>query len=257
MIGRQVHLTGLGKEIAKVCEDTINEAAKIKQKASEQRGELAGVLKISIVSPAKYVIPYLLSDFLKTNGSVELIMDVTNKSQVLTNLERNEIDFAMLSTLPKNIQIEKIELMRNKLFLVGSTKSPTIKKLDSKVGHNPAFIYREQGSATRQTMENYLKSKNLSGEKRIQLTSNEAVKQAVIAGLGYSIMPLIGIKNAIYNHDLQIIPLPGLPVVTNWHLIWLKNKQFGNTQLAFLEYIKEQKDKTIADRFAWLEEYGG
>ena len=106
-------------------------------------------------------------------------------------------------------------------------------------------------------MENYLKSKNLSGEKRIQLTSNEAVKQAVIAGLGYSIMPLIGIKNAIYNHDLQIIPLPGLPVVTNWHLIWLKNKQFGNTQLAFLEYIKEQKDKTIADRFAWLEEYGG
>ncbi len=91
----------------------------------------------------------LFLDFLKTNGSVELNMDVTNKSQVLTNLERNEIDFAMVSTLPKNIQIEKIELMPNKLFLVGSTKSPTIKKLDSKVVHNSTFIYREQGSATR------------------------------------------------------------------------------------------------------------
>lgn len=90
-------------------------------------------------------------------------------------------------------------------------------------------------------MENYLKSKNLSGEKRIQLTSNEAVKQAVIAGLGYSIMPLIGIKNAIYNHDLQIIPLPGLPIVTNWHLIWLKKQAIWEYSACFSGIHKRAK----------------
>lgn len=71
-------------------------------------------------------------------------------------------------------------------------------------------------------MESFLKSKNISVEKRLQLTSNEAVKQAVIADLGFSIMPLIGIKNAIRNNDLQKMPIEGLPVITNWHLIWLK-----------------------------------
>ena len=62
--------------------------------------------------------------------------------------------------------------------------------------------------------------------KKIELTSNEAVKQAVLAGLGYSIMPLIGIKNELSNQDLEIIPLKGLPIITHWNLIWLKEKKF-------------------------------
>lgn len=254
VIGKQVHLTDFGWEIAEVCQTTMAEAQRIKQKAKEQRGEIWGTLKIAVVSTAKYVMPYLLSDFLKENPGVDLKMDVTNKLAVLESLEKNEIDFAMVSTLPENMQIDKIELMPNKLHLVGSSSMPTISTLTSNINQGHTFILREKGSATRQIMENVLKDKKVTIGKKLELTSNEAVKQAVLAGLGYSIMPLIGLKNALKNNEVQIMPVDGLPVVTSWHLIWLKNKKFGVAQNRFLDYIRKEKNTILHQKFQWLEQ---
>jgi DNA-binding transcriptional LysR family regulator len=255
VIGRKLHLTDFGLEIAAVCRATMQEAQQLKNKSKEHKGELWGTLKISVVSTAKYVMPYLLSDFLRINPGIDLKMDVTNKKAVLESLGKNEIDFAMVSTLPENIQIEKIQLMPNKLHLIGSKNMPMITELNEKLGSSHTFIFREKGSATRQIMETVLKEKKVSIAKQLQLTSNEAVKQAVLAGLGYSIMPLIGFKNALQSGDVKIMPVDGLPVTTNWHLIWLKNKKFGAAQTAFLNYLKEEKDTILQDKFQWFEQF--
>jgi DNA-binding transcriptional LysR family regulator len=255
VIGRKLHLTDFGLEIAAVCRATMQEAQQLKNKSKEHKGELWGTLKISVVSTAKYVMPYLLSDFLRINPGIDLKMDVTNKKAVLESLGKNEIDFAMVSTLPENIQIEKIQLMPNKLHLIGSKNMPMITELNEKLGSSHTFIFREKGSATRQIMETVLKEKKVSIAKQLQLTSNEAVKQAVLAGLGYSIMPLIGLKNALQSGDVKIMPVDGLPVTTNWHLIWLKNKKFGAAQTAFLNYLKEEKDTILHDKFQWFEQF--
>ena len=255
VIGRKLHLTDFGLEIAAVCRATMQEAQQLKNKSKEHKGELWGTLKISVVSTAKYVMPYLLSDFLRIHPGVDLKMDVTNKLAVVDSLEKNEIDFAMVSTLPENLQIEKIELMPNKLHLIGGKNMPTITKLNNELGSSHTFIFREKGSATRQIMESVLKEKKVSIGKQLQLTSNEAVKQAVLAGLGYSIMPLIGLKNALQSGDVKIMPVNGLPVITNWHLIWLKNKKFSAAQTAFLNYLKEEKDTILHDKFQWFEQF--
>lgn len=89
----------------------------------------------------------------------------------------------------------------------------------------------------------------------MELTSNEAVKQAVIAGLGCSIMPLIGIKNELSNKELQIIPVRKFPIKTHWHLIWLKNKKFSAAANAYLDYLKTEKDTIIQKHFNWFEQY--
>jgi DNA-binding transcriptional LysR family regulator len=89
----------------------------------------------------------------------------------------------------------------------------------------------------------------------MELTSNEAVKQALLAGLGYSIMPLIGIKNELHNHELQIIPIKGLPITTTWRLIWLKAKKHSPVSLAFLKYLEEEKTKIVQNKFDWYERY--
>jgi DNA-binding transcriptional LysR family regulator len=255
VIGRKLHLTDFGLEIAAVCRATMQEAQQLKNKSKEHKGELWGTLKISVVSTAKYVMPYLLSDFLRINPGVDLKMDVTNKLSVIESLEKNEIDFAMVSTLPEHLQVEKIELMPNKLHLIGSKNMPMITELNEKLGSSHTFIFREKGSATRQIMETVLKEKKVSIAKQLQLTSNEAVKQAVLAGLGYSIMPLIGLKNALQSGDVKIMPVDGLPVTTNWHLIWLKNKKFSPAQTAFLTYLKEEKDTILHDKFQWFEQF--
>ena len=87
------------------------------------------------------------------------------------------------------------------------------------------------------------------------MTSNEAVKQAVISGLGYSIMPLIGIKNEIRNKDLQIIPVKGLPINTAWNLIWLKSKKLSPVSKAYLNFIETKKEDIINEHFDWIKSY--
>lgn len=256
VVGRKLYVTDFGREIASAAQNILNEVHAINYRSLYYEGNLAGRLKISIVSTAKYVMPYFLADFIRKNKGVELSMDVTNKAQVVQTLEANEVDFAMVSVLPKHLKVERVELMENKLYLVGGTKhevgsTRNIHKLFERL----PLIYREQGSATRMAMEGFIRKNKLPSPKKIELTSNEAVKQAVISGLGYSIMPLIGIKNELINQDLQIIPVKGLPISTTWNLIWLKEKKLSPAAEAFLLHLQQEKEEIIKDSFDWFEAY--
>jgi DNA-binding transcriptional LysR family regulator len=256
VVGRKLYVTDFGKEIAEASEKILQEAEAINYKTLAFKGVLAGRLKLSIVSTGKYVMPYFLSDFMEEHEGIDLLMDVTNKSQVIRSLENNEVDFALVSVLPEKLKLKRVELMKNKLFLVGSTKREIPKKMKGKnIFENFPMIFREEGSATRNAMENYMKKNNFSTSKKIELTSNEALKQAVAAGLGYSIMPLIGIKNSLKNKELQIIPMKNLPIVTHWNLVWLESKKLSPTALAFLEFIEKEKERIITDTFDWFEKY--
>ena len=122
-----------------------------------------------------------------------------------------------------------------------------------KMFENLPIIFREHGSGTRQLMEKFLQSNNITVLRKVELTSNEAVKQALMAGLGYSIMPFIGIRKEIVSNELQIIPVKGLPFKTTWNLIWLKGKKLSPTAAAFLEYLQKKKEQIVADTFSWQE----
>jgi len=256
IVGRKLFVTEFGKEIARAAENILNEVQAINHKTMAFKGQLTGRLKISAVSTGKYVMPYFLADFLKQHPGIELILDVTNKVKVIESLERNEVDFSLVSVLPDQLQIEKVELMQNRLFLVSNMEQKFKDKLyDKSIFKDLPLIYRESGSGTRHIMEKFIKQNNLPVRKKMELTTNEAVKQAVIAGLGCSIMPLIGIKNELNNGDLQIIPVKGFPIISNWQLIWLKGKNLSPVASSFLSYLKKSKAEIIKERFDWFEQY--
>jgi DNA-binding transcriptional LysR family regulator len=143
--------------------------------------------------------------------------------------------------------------MENKLYLVGNKEFDFADgQNDKSIIENLPIIYREKGSGTRQVMEKFLESNKLQLVKKMELTSNEAVKQALIAGLGCSIMPLIGIKNELNNGDLHIIPIMGLPLKSTWSLIWLKQKNHSPVALAFKKYLMENKTKIMNEKFSWI-----
>lgn len=256
VVGRKIYITDFGEEIAVAAKKILAEVEAINYKALSYQGEIAGKIKIAIVSTAKYVMPYFISDFINENRGVDLNMDVTNKSNVIGALENNEVDFAMVSTIPKSLKVNRIELMQNKLYMIGPKdyKLKTKYLSVSEIQKLP-LIYREQGSATRLAMENFIESRKVSTYKTMELTSNEALKQAVISGLGFSIMPLIGIKNALANNELQIIPVKGLPIITNWSLIWLSTKKLSPVAEKLLEYINTNKAAIIEEQFSYLKSY--
>lgn len=256
IIGRKIYITDFGKELAKTAENILNQVQSINYKSSSFKGLLTGRLKLSIVSTGKYVMPHFLTSFMKEHPNVDLLMDVTNKSKVIESLENNEVDFALVSILPTNLEFEKIDLLQNKLYLVGKHKLDINKhnSIEETFKKTP-LIFREKGSGTRQTMERFLENQKISILKKIELTSNEAVKQALLADLGYSIMPLIGIKNELFNKELVISPVKGLPIKTTWSLIWLKNKNLSPLAISFLNYLKHEKTKIAKEKFSWYEEF--
>lgn len=256
IVGRKIYITDFGKEVALAAEKIINEVNSLNYKKLDYKGKLTGKLKIAIVSTAKYVMPFFLTDFLKMYPGIELQMNVTNKAGVLESLEKNEVDFALVSVLPDTIQTSHIELLKNKLYVVDSSEKEYKKqKYSSSFFEKIPLIYREMGSGTRLVMERYINQHNLPVIKKMELTSNEALKQAVIAGLGASIMPIIGLKNEIQNNEIQIIPVKGFPIETKWNIIWLKDKKHTAVAASYFEYINQEKNRIIKEKFGWYESY--
>ncbi|MBC7696696.1 MAG: LysR family transcriptional regulator [Burkholderiales bacterium] len=253
VVGRQLYVTDFGMEVYKMSERVISEVAAITHKTMAFKGHLTGRLILSIVSTGKYVMPFFLTDFIKLNEGVDLIMDVTNKSRVIDSLQNNVVDFALVSVLPKGLKVNDEVLLENELYVIGNKTEKRFTKpiIKSEINKMP-LIFREEGSGTRFVMEQYFKKHNIHVRKKMELTSNEAVKQAVIAGLGNSVMPLIGIRNELLNGDLRIIPAVGFPIKSKWHLIWLKEKKLSPVASAYIQYIQKNKEMVLKEHFSWI-----
>jgi len=255
LVGRKIFITDFGREIVRAAEVIISEMEHIQFRSKLHKGILAGKIKISVVSTGKYIMPYFLSDFLKLHPNIELQMDVTNKSKVLENLEKNEVDFSLVSVIPENIGLEQLPLLKNKLVLVGKRNEMKDQKPSIKLFNTLPLIFREPGSGTRHTVEAFLQKHNIRHIKSMELTSNEAVKQAVIAGLGYSILPLIGIKNELLLNQLEIIDVPKMKLESEWNLVWLKAKNLSPQAKSLLNYIETNKTQISTKHFGWISEF--
>lgn len=253
IVGRQLYVTEFGDEIYKMAERIINEVYAINYKTMAFKGHLTGRLSVSVVSTGKYIMPYFLDDFVKENEGIDLLMDVTNKLKVTQSLQNNEIDFALVSVLPKGVIVNEEELIDNELYLIASNSHFNIpKSLKKEDIQNLPFIFREEGSGTRNMMEDFFTRNKIQIRKKLELTSNEAVKQAIIAGLGCSIMPLIGIRNELLNGELKIIPVSGLPMKSKWRIIWLKNKKLSPVAMAYIDHLRTNKENILKERFQWI-----
>lgn len=252
VVGKRLFITDFGKEIALSAEHILNEVYAINYKTVAYKGQLSGRLSISVASTAKYLIPFFLGPFLKKYPEIELLLDVTNKSRVVENLEKNEVDFSLVSVLPEHLRLQTMKLMPNQLFLVGNfEEEKPASSNPQEVFSSIPLIFREEGSATRRTMERFLEQYQISVRKKMELTSNAAIKQAILAGLGFSIMPLIGLKNELTYQQMQVIPVDGLPLETVWQLVWLEDKKLSPAAAAFLQFAEAHKDEIIHARFDW------
>jgi DNA-binding transcriptional LysR family regulator len=256
VINKRLYITDFGHEIAKAAKSILEEVNSITYKRAIYQGKLSGKIKISVVSTGKYVIPYLITDFLKENPEIDLELDVSNRDQVIRQLENNEVDYALMTRVPETISLNTIELMENKLVLVGGKSSADEFNRNKETYFSKyPLIYREKGSATRKAMQEYVQQQGYHALKNLTLTSNEAVKQAVISGMGCSIVPLIGIRNELQNGQLEILKAPDLPLRSNWYLVHLKEKKHAPTAKALQAYLLENRNLILSKHFDWVKDF--
>lgn len=252
IVGKKIFITDFGKKVADSIITIYEEIERIENLSILHKGLQVGKLSISSASTGKYVMPFFLGDFLSAHENIELKLDVTNRTKVLKSLERNETDFALISLMPEELKINTIALLPNKLYMVAGKDYPVEDNIrDTRQLEDFSFIFRESGSATRMMMEQYLRDNNVSVSKRIELVSNEAAKQAVMAGLGCSIVPIIGIKNELARGELRIISVPHLPKETNWCLVWLKSKKLSPVAEFYLDHLRLNKESLMTKHFGW------
>lgn len=250
IVGRQLYLTEFGQEIATAARPILEQVHAINYKTLAYQGQLTGQLRIMSVSTGKYIMPYLLSDFLYRNPGIELQYQVTNKQQVLEALEQNTIDLALVSLVPAHLALEKLELVPNELRLVAS---PLLLERAQTNGwqellERQPLLFRESGSGTRQLMEAWLQGRGWSQPHRFELGSNEAIKQAVLAGLGCSVMPLLGIKGEVQRGEMVVVEAPGLPLFSQWSLVYARGKRLLPAAKAFLSFLERERD-TISSKW--------
>lgn len=258
VIGRKLYITDFGRRIAEVSRNILLESEELKFTIDQYKGLLTGKIRFAVVSTGKYVIPYFLRSFLRKHPQIEFRVDVTNKNKVVESLIENDTDFALVSVLPDQVEVISVTLMKNHLYLIGNHEE--VSNLGS-FPLSPAdisglpLIFREKGSATRMAMENYIQSNNIASGRTMQLVSNEAVKQAVNAGLGFSVMPLIGLRNELIRGELKLVQVKSLPIITRWTLVYNKDKKLSPASRALIDFLQENKDAIIEKHFSWTREF--
>lgn len=250
VVGRKLYVTDFGMEVARAAEKILDEVDAINFKTLAFKGQLTGRLKISVVSTGKYIMPYLLSEFLRMHPGVELQLDVTNKSLVVESLERNEVDFALMSVVPKHLHLHSIPLMENQLYVMGNSEVHIdAERYPSEYLRELPLIFREKGSGSRLVLEQYMQARQWPIRPKMELTSNEAVKQAVMAGLGVSVLPLIGVRMELQLGLLKIIPIEGFPLSSRWELVWQSTKKLSPVAEAYTNWIRLHASSTVAHLF--------
>lgn len=253
LVGRRIRITELGMDIAQIVSEILEKAEGIEQRAAAYKGILAGTLKFGVVSTGKYLLPHFIGEFVQKHPGIKLKMDVTHREAVIQELEQGEIDFAFVSILPEHIEVDVEPILPNYLYLVagGNFEIDENKELDSLDIAELPIIYREKGSGTRLIIEKYMDQLPKKPRVTMELTSTEAVKQAVIAGLGVSVLSLYSMHFEIQEGLIKMLKLKGFPLESQWSLIWLKKKPLSPVAKEFIKYLRANKEQMIEDKFDW------
>jgi len=241
LVGRQLRLTEAGEAVALYARRVQHELDELDQRLAAMRGQQQGKLNVGIVSTAKYFASHMLATFTKEHAGAELSLQVENRAQILKLLEDNEIDIAIMGVPPEFLDAVAIAFADHPHGLVLPANHPLTSRSRLRIADfaEDSFLVREPGSGTRAVMERYFTSQSFSPRKVIQMTGNEAVKQAVLAGLGIGFLSLntIGLERGL---GLVHVPaVTGLPVMRRWHVVHRRGKELLPIAQAFRDFVRD------------------
>lgn len=240
-IGKQMHLTDAGKKLLECHKDLTDSLDRIETEMDSFKGMKTGKLTVSVVSSAKYFMPYILGQFRLKYPQVKIKLEVSDRLMVKNHLSENLTDFGVYSILDESIKSESFDFLHNPLVFITKPDSPYTKVKKFKDLENAPFIFREHGSGTRIKLERALKDNNIKPDIIMELGTTEAVKQAVMAGFGVSLVSKYAIRQELQTGAVAVIELDNLKLETSWKLMWLTGKQLSPAARAFHEFIEQKQ----------------
>ncbi len=237
-LGKQVHLTTAGKEVLSASANISERFAQLEIVLDELKGLKQGHINLVASTTAKYFVPRLLGTFHHQHPDIKLNLQITNQEGVLARLARNQDDLYFTGRPPKNLEIELRPILENPLVVVASSHHPLAgqKNISIKQLALEPFIFREAGSGTRLVIEQFLAENRVAVDVIIELSSNEAIKQAIAGELGISILSQHALALEDRKGLLTILNVEGFPIQRHWYVIYPAGKQLSVAAQAFLDF---------------------
>lgn len=246
--GRGIALTEAGEELARCAERMAEGLEQTRERLDALRGLKSGLLKLGAVSTAKYFAPSLLAAFNREHPGVTFRFSVGNREETVRNLAENESDLIIMGRPPREIDTVAETFARHPLVIVAAPSHPLARRrripLDALAGEN--FLIREQGSGTRAAMERVFQERGATYQASMEVSSNETIKQAVIAGMGISFISLHTVGLELKAGRLVALDVVGLPVMRDWFVMHLRRKRLSPIAAAFRSLLLESGAGIIA-----------
>jgi DNA-binding transcriptional LysR family regulator len=256
-VGRRVELTSAGEYFwmfARRVQSTLAEADSVMQRL---KGAETGTLRIGLVSTAKYSVPRMLGLFRKDHPGIQIKIDVCNRDRLLELLRDGDIDLAVMGRPPKHLDTRaEVFAHHPHAFVAGPEHSLAQHSgIAANALNSEEIISREEGSGTRVIMQTYFENHRLRPHITMEMSSNETIKQAVIAGLGISFVSLHTVGLEIEHGQLVVLDIEDTPVLRAWHVVVLANRHLSAAAEAFRYFMLEHGARLLAEQFPNLQNY--
>jgi len=213
----------------------------------EMKGLQRGRLTIAVATTANYFVPRLLAAFCQRHGDVTVSLEVTNREQLLKGLVENRTDLVIMGQPPKDMDLVAERFMDNPLVIIAPPGHPLAKvqQIPLKRLLEETFLVREQGSGTRSSVERFFAANQLALSTPMEMSSNEAIKQGVAAGLGLGIVSLHTLSMELALKRLEILDVVKFPIMRYWHIVYRNGKRLSLVALGFQEFVKEESRQIL------------
>ena len=244
-MGKKIFLTSAGKEFFSASQDVMDRLKVLSEDLTGMEKGIAGPLNISAITTAKYFMPHFLGVFLRDYPDVEPSLTITNQSQILQRLKNNLDDIVIMGRIPDDdTELEAEYFLDNPLVVVAPIDHHLAgqKNIPLEAISRERFISREPGSGTRKARSKLFAEHGLKAKIYMELGSGEAIKQAVMAGLGVSVLSSHNLKLELEAGLLTILDVEHFPLQRHWYAVHVKGKKLSNTSRRFLEFLLKDSD---------------
>lgn len=246
--GKQIQLTEAGKEMYQYVRTIFQTFEEMEEVLDAMKGLDTGHINIAVASTVNYFAPRLLAAFSQKYPGIALSLDVTNRERLMGLLKNNEIDIVLMGLPPEDIELVYEPFMENPLVVIAPPGHPLSKKkkIPAKRLAEEVFIMREEGSGTRLAMERFFLEQSIPISTGMQMTRNEAIKQAVRAGMGLGVVSSHTIELEMETGRLVALDVVGFPLKRHWYMVYRKDKRLSPPALAFHDFVLAES-QTVRD----------
>ena len=251
-VGRKVHLTDAGRILYAACEEIFASLARVEDKFADLRGMNSGRLRLAVSTTGKYFAPRMLAAFVQKHPGVEVALQIHNRQALIERLNANADDLYIFANPPQDVDVVKQMILPNPTVAFAHVDHPLAQERHIPFARFAAepFLIREPGSGTRMIAQQFFDRHHAKPNVRMELGSNEAIKQAILAGLGVSIMSRYTLGLDTENNRLAVLDVKGLPIEGHWYFVYPVGKQITLVAQSFMEFVRAEGKHLVVDHLA-------